>query len=172
MSSQRPMGITALAIIFLILATLGIIAGILVAAVVVPTFQNTLQNDFLSIFFSFGITPMYIYAQSAFLLDILGATQLLSSIGAYQFIAVGALIGSVLHILDGVGLLYMKKWAYYLALILGISGIIAGVIGIISIQGIMALIAGVIIVMYLIFALIFGIIIVVYLMVKIKHEFE
>ena len=55
-------------------------------------------------------------------------------------------------------MLYIKKWGYYLALIIGALNIVGGVLSLLSLVGVINLV--------------FGIIIVVYLLGDVKYEFE
>jgi len=82
----------------------------------------------------------------------------LSSVDYLHLATFIVLIAVVLYVIAAVGLLKMKNWGRYLALIIGIFDIIVGVIGLIAIVGLIPLI--------------FGIIIVVYLAGDVKYEFE
>nr|MDO8080501.1 hypothetical protein [Candidatus Freyarchaeota archaeon] len=154
MGVYRPSGVTALAIIFIILAVAGIIAGIALEAIFVPMYQNMIIsneiNDFVSFFilyntYPFPIEMSFLLLASMFTSMISLMTTMLPLINILHWAVVAALISSVAYFIASFGLLSMKKWGYYLALILGILSLPS----------------------------VIGIVIVVYLLVSdIKYEFE
>ncbi|MFB0563536.1 MAG: hypothetical protein ACETWM_20235 [Candidatus Lokiarchaeia archaeon] len=151
MDSYRPGGVTAIAILFMIIAGLGIIAGILGEIYYVTDYTNSIYSDL-----SFGISLLYIPSFSSesgiyfVYLVVINAINDLSSVIYLHLVVLGILIVSGLHLFASVGLLRMKKWGYYLALIIGILYIFSlGIIGIIM-----------------------GILILVYLLRDVKYEFE
>jgi uncharacterized membrane protein (DUF2068 family) len=154
--SYRPGGVVAIAVFFIIFAVVGFAAVIFLEFVMVASMAqaasiSTIGNLILGIYI--GLPP-----SSAVLFALTQSAWSAPSYGLYHIAAAILIIGSVIYLLSAVGLLMMKKWGYYLALIIGIFTIIGGIIGLLAIIGIIPLI--------------FGIIVVVYLAGDVKHEFE
>ena len=158
--AHRPGGVLALALIFIIVAAIGIIAGIHFLVYEVPGFQSRVQNDFLfALLVNISPTPPspLLTGVTAWIVFV-DVPASLSNMSTYTYSALVALVIFGIYFLSGVGLLYMKKWAYYLALFIGVSDIIAGIVLLIFIVGI--------------FPLVFGIILLVYLLRDVRYEFE
>ncbi|MEM2145094.1 MAG: hypothetical protein QW279_07020 [Candidatus Jordarchaeaceae archaeon] len=155
MGVYRPTGVTALAIIFLILGVASIISVIAVEVMLTSAYQNmVISNIFnnLLTFYTVNEYPSWFDVDiSLFLLTsvltnaISFATSMQSLTNIMYFAIALGLVSSVLCFTASYGLFSMKKWGYYLAL----------VIGILSLPSII------------------GIILVIYLLVSdIKYEFE
>jgi hypothetical protein len=148
--TYRPRGVIALALIFLIIAAAGIIIGIHLLVVEVPGFQNQIQNDlFFALIGTISPTLLGPSSTAIILLFLLDVPASLSSMSSYFYSAVLALIFSGMYFFSGVGLLYMKKWAYYLALFIGVCDIIGGIFLLIFIVGILFIAVGIVILVYL-----------------------
>ncbi|MBS7249398.1 MAG: DUF2127 domain-containing protein [Candidatus Freyarchaeota archaeon] len=146
--SYRPGGVIALAILFFIFGALGIIGGIAIELTVIAQSYTTLHNMILW---------DAILRRVDFFTLILAASQL-SYISMSHFFVVCIVIFSGLYLLAGVGLFMMKNWGRMLALILGILNIVGGIFEMFSLVGIIPLV--------------FGIIVLVYLMGDVKYDFE
>ena len=158
---RAPAGIILLAIIFIIISVVGFILALGTATLSGRIFYDTVM-DFLLI--SSVLNNPYISPGLAIILlyPSMGTTTLGTvGIGLLPLLFVGSLIFAVLYFIASVGLLYMKNWGYYLALIIGIINIIGGVLILVVAIDLTGLII-----------LVFGIVIVVYLMRKAKFYFE
>jgi len=153
--SSRPGGVVALAVIFIIIAVLGVIGAIVLEAVTVSQYQASNFANFLQIplayLFSAGLPPLY----REFII-MMAITSAFSSVGSTMatigYINIGVLIGLifiVFYILAAIGLLMMKNWGRILALIVGIFDIIGGIFALFAIVGLIPLIIGIVIVVYL-----------------------
>ncbi|WXG42267.1 MAG: hypothetical protein WED07_16125 [Candidatus Freyarchaeum deiterrae] len=148
--TNRPRSVVALALIFLIIALAGIIIGIYLLFFAVPGFQNQIQNDLLfAITTTISPTLLGPFTAQITLLFLLDVPSSLSTMSTYFYSALLALIASVMYFFSGVGLLYMKKWAYYLGLLIGVSDIIGGIVLLVIIVGILFIPVGIIILVYL-----------------------
>lgn len=139
MGVYRPGSVTALVIIFIILGIVGIISVIVTEAIINSTYQTMVFTEVigsLAAFYASSNIP-YLYPVDmklfsfAFMLasTISFATNMQTlSIVMYLVIAFGITI-SVLCFIASCGLFFMKKWGYYLALIIGILSL-PSVIGI------------------------------------------
>lgn len=161
--SVRPKGVTILAWLFTYPAIYGIFQ-IISYFIMRPIQSQTIFNYFGSIFFysiSVGMDPMtsiFLYGTIIF--------QELYSINQFSIVYAYLLILSLLSIFTIIGLLRMKRWGRYLALIMGILYIMSGVVPVIlGIETYVAIGIGLIIA-------IFGVVIIVYLMGDVKYEFE
>lgn len=155
MDIYRPRGVIALAITFIVLAILEIIGGILYETSVIATEYQLADFTLYSAFMIYLQSPT---PPGWWLGPLLSVFDYLSLINILHIVVAIILIFSVLLFVSGIGLLYMKKWGYNIALIIGILSIIGGIFGLLVLIGIIPLI--------------FGIIVVVYLMGDVKYEFE
>jgi len=161
--TYRPGGVTALIILFTIFGVVALIFAIAIEVVLVPpnistAFLNWLFPSMLSVFFGFPLENVLILAATAATIATIISQQ---SMGIYHILTVGVIVIAALWFLAAFGLFKMKKWGYYLTLILGILEIVGGTIDLLLLE-----IAG-------LAAVIFGIIIVVYLLRgNVKYEFE
>ena len=159
MEVYRPGGITALAIIFLILAILGILGAIAIEVFIVANYYYTMNlNLVLTLDLLRNPSIPHHFAMYYLYTSLMSMMSDLSYVNMLHVGTIAILASSVLYIAAGFGLLYMKKWGYYLALIIGILNIVGGVVSLLSLVGIINLV--------------FGIIIVVYLLGDVKYEFE
>jgi hypothetical protein len=146
--TYRPGGVITIAIFSILIAALALVGAIVIWAILIPleyqTWIGLITTD--SYLVSLGQPPIIFYSDPSYL------------ISTYTIYGVVALIFAGIYLVTGAGLLTMKKWGYYLGLIMGILSIIGGVIGLLFIIGIIPLI--------------FGIVVVVYLAGDVKHEFE
>jgi hypothetical protein len=155
-TEYRPNGVLAIAIILIIFAVLGLIGAITFELIFVAAeYQNAsliaMVNFMLSLYF--GVPLMHALIVNSITLYFAQSNIIYMHVGA-----VVVIIFSVVYIITAIGLLGMKNWGRYLALIIGILSIIEGVIGLLVLIGIIPLI--------------FGIIVVVYLNGDVKYEFE
>ncbi|NVM30786.1 MAG: hypothetical protein HWN65_18240 [Candidatus Helarchaeota archaeon] len=111
--SLRPGGVTGIAIIFLIVAIAVIIEGLIM--IIDPLIIKGLYDTYIGI--PFGDLPLIPHTLELSWLLILGAV----------FIPFG-----IIQMLTTVGLLKLKKWGYWLAILISIPYIVA-IIGIIFI---------------------------------------
>lgn len=146
----RPGGVTALAVLFIVFAAAGIIGMVAIMQWEQSMFNQSLTGLLLEIVFGAAGTP----EQLAFgftATALIWQTNYQALMGTLNIMLIGVLILSTLLVLSSVGLLYMKKWGYYLALTVGIIFIIASIIAVIPTFGfsLITLIAAVLIVRYL-----------------------
>jgi hypothetical protein len=166
--AYRPDGVIVLSVFFIIIAVLGVIGAVAIEAVIVTASQSTLTSNIaylLGIIFLIPYSPFPIPPELIEYLvpSIASATAIsistsLSNIAYLHIATFVILVAVALYIITAVGLLQMKAWGRYLALIMGIFDIIAGIIT--SFIGVGILI------------LIFGILILIYLTGDVKYEFE
>jgi hypothetical protein len=150
--TERPRGVLALALIFIIIAVAGIILEVYLLVYLVPAFQNQAQND--SLFALIGTAyPALLgpFSTQIILLILLDVPASLSSMNTYFYSALLGLIYSGVLILSGVGFIFMKKWAYYLGLLIGVADLIGGILLLIFYIGILFIAAGIIILVYLMY---------------------
>ncbi len=151
MKVYRPSGVTAIAIYFMIIAGLGIIVGILGETYYITNYINSTYSDLI-----FGMSLPYVPSFSSesgiyfIYFAVINAINDLSSVIYLHLVVVVILFGSGLHLIGSAGLLRMKKWGYYLAIIIGILNIFT----------------------LFIIGIIIGILILVYLLRDVKYEFE
>lgn len=153
MDVYRPRGITALAIILIMLAVLGFITGIVIGIEILKSYHNSMYINILFALLAFHTPSMLLGPSFLYYLSFAYINQ--SNINGLWFRFSAVLIYSGIYLISSVGLLYMKKWGYYLTLIIGILNITGGLF---------TLLLGII-------PLIFGIAIVLYLLSDIKYEF-
>ncbi|WXG42269.1 MAG: hypothetical protein WED07_16135 [Candidatus Freyarchaeum deiterrae] len=153
----RPNGVTALAIIFIILAALGVIGAIFIEAVFIPQYQISNFVNLLSIpliySLSASLPPELAQILPITIAFIIG-TIISSNMSFLSFMYIGVLISLIavpLLIISAVGLFRIKQWGRYLGIIVGILFIIGGIISVIFILtgGILIVSAGIMIVVYL-----------------------
>ncbi|MGQ9722332.1 MAG: hypothetical protein ACUVXA_13530 [Candidatus Jordarchaeum sp.] len=148
MKIYRPLGVTVIAIFFIITAVLGLTAGVMFEIYYVANYINSIYTN---LFFSLNLV-YYIpeYGIYYLFMGLSVAINDMSSVIYYHLAVVAVLVGAFVHLIASSGLLYMKKWGYYLTIIIRILNIIAlGIVGIVL-----------------------GIIILVYLLGDVKYEFE
>ncbi len=126
MKLYRPRGVIALAIIFIILAACGIITAVWIEILFVVDYNSLYRDLFfmLNLIYSPSIPPPLAIA---FILlgNLANSTfDILFRASSLQWLVVSLLLFFGIFIIDGIGLLKMKKWGYYLALVLGILFII------------------------------------------------
>jgi hypothetical protein len=156
MSVYRPGGITVIAVFYIIFAVLGVFAIIVIEGVLVPMYQSTVSQNYVLDLLMFAVYP-FPPIPIEFLLSFILVSYFsaMSSLSFLVYFHVGVLViltASVLYFISSVGLLIMKKWGYYLALILAILNIVCGIFTLVN--------------------LIIGIVLTVYLAGDVKYEFE
>ncbi|MEM2959757.1 MAG: hypothetical protein QXS27_05005 [Candidatus Jordarchaeaceae archaeon] len=151
MGSYRPTGITALAIIFIIFGFTDIVIGVTVEIMAFSWFNNRILESFWTYIFSLTSPPEF-WPIHPFIIFLTGYFDTLSIMNLAHLAAIILFISSVPQFVASMGLLLMKRWGYYLALIIGILNIVVGVVTLIN--------------------LVIGIILVCYLMGDVKYEFE
>ncbi|MGQ9723084.1 MAG: hypothetical protein ACUVXA_17410 [Candidatus Jordarchaeum sp.] len=156
MEVYRPVGVIIFSAIFIILAFLELVFGVLMGVGLYYSYYMTVWgNVVLSIVYmpsppipmEFGTYFMLWFIFHAFWNRTL---FILLRLGAFAL-----LIGAVLHTTSGIGLLFMRKWGYYLALITGILDVVGGFTTLFALP-----------------LLIFGIGVIVYLLTDVKYYFE
>lgn len=156
MEVYRPLGVIIFSAIFMVVAFLELVVGVLIGMGIDYSYYVTvLGNAFLSMLYvpsppvpmSFETYFMLLFTLHAFW------NQTLFTI--LRLVVILLLIGGVLNAASGVGLLSMKKWGYYLALITGVLNVCGGFTA-----------------MFAFPLLIFGIGVIIYLWSDVKYYFE
>jgi hypothetical protein len=128
MEIYRPRGVTALAILFIIFADTGIISMIATIQLAQSNFNLNLVSMLLQIrILCFELTPeelAFEFLENALRVQIVHQAQM----STLNIVFMGVLILSILFVLTSIGLLYMMKWGYYLALAVGIILIILSIV--------------------------------------------
>jgi hypothetical protein len=175
----RPGGVTALAVIFIIFAALGVVGAIFIETVFIPQLQTSNNFNIVS-----SLTAIYYFTANlpwdqaqlivtSIVFQYFFLSNGMTITGYIQLLQIGALIGIAivpLLIIASIGLLRMKQWGRYLGMIVGILSIIGSIASIIiavTLGGI-----AVILVDFGIYTVPIGIIIVVYLYSVVKEDFE
>ncbi|WXG42265.1 MAG: hypothetical protein WED07_16115 [Candidatus Freyarchaeum deiterrae] len=145
--SYRPGGVTELAVIFILLAALGIGVTVFIEEVLVA---GQVQKAFLGGIFSVmtGLS-LGLPLGDTLLLATFSTASYQSAVGFYHIAAVIAIMYAAICLLTAIGLFGMKIWGYYLAFIIGIFDITVGVIGLFLIVGIIPLVFGIVVLVYL-----------------------
>jgi hypothetical protein len=152
----RPSGVTALAVIFIILAVLSAVGAIFIETVFIPQFQTSNYINLLSIplviNFTAGLPPALAQFLEVTVAFVIGA-PVMANLSYIPYLHVGVLIDLAivpLLIIAAIGLFRMKQWGRYLGIIVGILIMISGVIPtIFATGGVFIILAGIIIVVYL-----------------------
>ena len=177
MGGSRPTGVTILGIFFMVFVVLGVIAGIAII-LYSSAWQSTAYYEFYNWYIlltEFSLpSPLneYVFMR----LFELPNTLYLSGLMFYSGVEILGFSGICL--IASIGLLSMKKWGRYLALIVGIVGIILGILmlisGILTTPGLATPYTQVILYALLLAMplCIFGIATVWYLMGDVKKEFQ
>nr|MDO8082800.1 hypothetical protein [Candidatus Freyarchaeota archaeon] len=127
MGVHRPVGIIALAIILMIVAMLGIIGGItLLPGLALEESVLQLQQSLFNIW-----TYSYYYETGYFPMEFVGIGMVYAERERFLFFLtsvawIGFIFGGV-SLPTSIGLLSMKKWGRYLAIITGVLTIIVGI---------------------------------------------
>jgi hypothetical protein len=148
--SSRPRGVVALALILLFFGVLGIVLGTIFGSLSIFS-----VSQLLGVWpTSFSVAMFFVY--SGFPID---AAFLYAFVISYYVVESNAVINqtwyigidilSIVFAITGIGLFRMKRWGRYLALALGIIMIIGGIISLLGIVGIIPLVIGIVIVVYL-----------------------
>jgi hypothetical protein len=156
--SARPGGVTVIAILFIILAALGIAGSVVL---IISTASYISQEAALNGIIFYSSLMMYglPFDPVGFFLVINTTISFGQGILDVDYVVLGiSVIIAALYVVTSYGLFRMKNWGRVLALVWGVLMIIGGAIGLLVIVGIIPLI--------------FGIIVVVYLTRDVKHEFE
>lgn len=148
--SLRPRGVTALAVLLIIFAAAGIIGMIAIMQWEQSMFNQSLTSLLPQIIFGAAGTPEEL-AFGFMATALMWQTNYQALMSTLNIIFTGVLALSTLLIITSIGLLYMKKWGYYLALTVGIILIIASIVAVIPTIGfsLIILIAGILIIRYL-----------------------
>lgn len=172
MGIYRPAGVIAFAIILFILAGLGIIAGILYFIQPISPEVNlnleliSFYNWIYTYYAETGYYPMGLFTLGGMEMNLYERYDL---IFYFKTVASMGLILSVVNILSGYGLLQMKNWGRYLALLFGFVAIFSGIIFLaLSVIG---MIPSYLFPVHLV-PLIFGIVLIVYMLGDVKNEFQ
>lgn len=161
-SFYRPRGVTAITILLIIFAALELIVGILAK----PFYEGSITGPlyFASLLNQIQL-PANSFLQQYITLTIYGnlfaAINALSMSNYFDLLIVAIMTFAGLHLFACVGLFYMRKWGYTLALIIGVINIVIVLSAVILP-----------ILVILIFNLFLGIAIIAYLLGKAKYEFQ
>ncbi|MHA1579587.1 MAG: hypothetical protein ACTSUQ_08170 [Candidatus Freyarchaeota archaeon] len=112
MDVYRPGGITALAVIFLILAILGILGAIAIEVIIVADYYYTMN---LNLVLSLALLRNHSVPHHAAMSYLYGTLMMmidLSNVNMLHAATIAILASSVPYTLAGFGLLYMKRWGY------------------------------------------------------------
>jgi len=180
--AYRPSGVVAIAVMFIIFSVLCLIGVVFFETV---TVAGEYRLAYLSLFVSFAFFQVSPSPPGLWIGPLISVFDYLSIINIYHMVATIIFIFSICYLFAGVGLLQMKYWGYYMALIMAMMNIIFSIFaflfggptstylfslsgflfgGLASPFGGLGLIFGVI-------PLIFGIMVFVYLLGDVKYEF-
>ncbi|MBS7249251.1 MAG: hypothetical protein KIH08_01465 [Candidatus Freyarchaeota archaeon] len=156
MEVYRPLGVIIFSAIFIVVAFLELVVGVLTGMGLDYSYYMTvLGNVFLSMLYMPSPSVPMSFETYFMLLFMLHAFWNQTLFTILRLAVILLLIGGVLNAASGVGLLSMKKWGYYLALITGILNVGEGFTA-----------------MFAFPLLIFGIGVIVYLWTDVKYYFE
>lgn len=129
MSVYRPSGVTVIAIVFVIIAAIGIISGGLLVFYI-PMSQNmTIYSAIYNYFYLQSNISLFPPEYAIILLNAAYMNLIISMMNAQSlanmvyWVVAAVVISSAACEITAFGLLSMKKWGYYLAIILGILSI-------------------------------------------------
>lgn len=153
MDVYRPGGVITITIFFIIIAALEIIGGVIYVFLAL-----SVNSRILSIIFAGIIYGMLGYSPLTLIFSII---EELSYTNGYFLVGLVLLISSGLYLFSSIGLILMKRWGRYLALIVGILTVVDGVFAFLYISPIIGFLF-----------VIFGLIVLFYLVTDVKYSFE
>lgn len=159
--SYRPSGVVAIAIFFIIFSVLSLIGVVFFETV---TIAGEYRSAYLSLFVSLAFFQVSPSPPGLWIGPLISVFNYLSLINIYHVVAAITFVFSLCYLFAGVGLLQMKHWGYYMALIMALTNIILSAFAVLVREFGLGLFLGVIL-------LIFGIVVFVYLLGDVKYEF-
>ncbi|MEM3562087.1 MAG: hypothetical protein QXR19_02540 [Candidatus Jordarchaeaceae archaeon] len=174
--AYRPSGVVAIAVMFIIFSVLCLIGVIFFETV---TVAGEYRLAYLSLFVSFAFFQVSPSPPGFWIGPLISVFDYLSEINVYHLVAAIIFIFSLGYLFAGIGLLQMKHWGYYMALIMALMNIILSVFTVLAGRYSLGLGLGVTPIfggsrlgsVFGVIPLIFGIIVFVYLLGDVKYEF-
>ena len=164
----RPTGVTAISILLIIGGIIGTLIGIGLWNDGLASYTHGIGGLILTLI-SISIHPPASSPAIVILMQELWFTQPDLQVAYWlQFMGLFIAVSSLMYIVSTPGLLLMKNWGRYLALLIGIADIIFGIIAMIASFINISLILGLI---FGLIALVWGIILTVYLLGEVKYDF-
>ncbi|MBS7249399.1 MAG: hypothetical protein KIH08_02230 [Candidatus Freyarchaeota archaeon] len=175
--AYRPSGVVAIAVMFIISSVLCLIGIVFLETV---TVAGEYRSAYLSLFVSLAFFQVSPSPPGLWIEPLVSMFSYLSEINIYHLVAAIIFIFSLCYLFAGVGLLQMKHWGYYMALIMALMNIILSAFAVLAGGSSLGLVLGVVTPIWGsrfglvsgIVPLIFGIIVFVYLLGDVKYEFE